>query len=321
MKKNRAVTNTRISTDILLLIIYVIMCLIIFALTIITSGQNKFLTPNNITNVIRQTSINGVIAIGMTVVVITGGIDLSVGSVVGLSGVLVAKFMAQSNMGILPAILVAALVSTLIGVLNGIIIFDGKVPAFIATLGMMTAVRGLIMLVTSARMVSGLPRAFTDFAQATFLGLPALFYIWLIIMLVTAFILKYTTFGRHLYAIGSNIESARLSGINVRLTTYGAYIYCSFLCAIAGIKMASRLGNGVPTGGQGYETDAIASAVIGGASLSGAEGTVLGTVIGALIMQTFRNGGNLLRINPHLMEIVIGLLIIGAVLIDKRTKK
>jgi len=284
-------------------------------------ASSKFLTPNNLSNLLRQTSINGVVAIGMTVVIISAGIDLSVGAVVGLSGILASSFMTTGGMSIPVAIFVAVLLSTLVGLFNGIVIFDGKVPAFIATLGAMTAVRGLVMLTTNARMVAGLPKSFTNFAQATILGLPGLTFVWLIIVIITALILKFTTFGRNIYAIGSNIEAARLSGINIRLTTYGVYSYGALLSAIAGVMMTARLGNGVPTGGMGYETDAIASAVIGGASLSGAEGTIIGTVLGSIIMQTLRNGGNLLGINPFIMEIVIGLLIIGAVMLDKRRSK
>lgn len=317
---NKKIFRKTKSTEFILLVILVAMAACITVATIIVSGKNNFLTGNNVSNIVRQTSINGVIALGMTIVIISAGIDLSVGAVVGFSGVLVALLMQKFGMAPLVAIVITIPVSTLIGLFNGIVIYDGKVPPFIATLGTMTAVRGLIMLITNARMVSGLPKSFTNFAQMSFLGIPALFLVWLAIILLTAFIVKYTRFGRNVYAIGSNMEAARLSGINVRLATYGVYVYCAFLCSIAGIMMTTRLGNGVPTGGTGFETDAIASAVIGGASLAGAEGTVLGTILGAIIMQTFRNGGNLLGINSHLMEVVIGLLIIGAVLLDKRRK-
>lgn len=317
---NKKIFKKTKSTEFILLVILVAMAACITVATIIVSGKNNFLTGNNVSNIVRQTSINGVIALGMTIVIISAGIDLSVGAVVGFSGVLVALLMQKFGMAPLAAIIITIPVSTLIGLFNGIVIYDGKVPPFIATLGTMTAVRGLIMLITNARMVSGLPKSFTNFAQMSFLGIPALFLVWLAIILLTAFIVKYTRFGRNVYAIGSNMEAARLSGINVRLATYGVYVYCAFLCSIAGIMMTTRLGNGVPTGGTGFETDAIASAVIGGASLAGAEGTVLGTILGAIIMQTFRNGGNLLGINSHLMEVVIGLLIIGAVLLDKRRK-
>jgi ribose transport system permease protein len=170
-------------------------------------------------------------------------------------------------------------------------------------------------------MIGGLPKAFTNFAQKDFLRIPSLFIVWLIIILLATFIMKKTHFGRNVYAIGSNEEAARLSGINIRKNMYSIYAICAFMSAVAGILMTSRLGNGIPTGGMGYELDAIAAAVIGGASLSGAEGTIFGTVLGAIIMATLRNGGNLLGINSFILEIAIGALIVIAVLIDKKKKK
>ena len=261
-------------------------------------ASDVFLTTNNLQNLIRQTAIYGVIAIGMTFVIMSGGIDLSVGSVVGLSGVICAMLMSNASWPIFPAAVAAVLVATLVGVFNGIIIFDGKVPPFIATLGVNTAMRGVIMLITGARMISGLPKAFTSFSRDTFLYIPMLGWVWFIIIAVAIVVIKYTTFGRNNFAVGSNTEAARLSGINIRLTTYGVYTVCAFLSAIAGVLMTARLGNGVPTGGEGYETDAIAAAVLGGASLTGAEGSIIGTVLGSLIMATLRNGGNLLASTP-----------------------
>lgn len=176
------------------------------------------------------------------------------------------------------------------------------------------------MLISGARMVSGLDRAFTKFAQAKFLGLPSLFVVWVIIIIIAYIIMKKMVFGRNIYALGSNKEAARLSGINIRITTYGIYMFGAFASAVAGILMTSRLANGIPTGGTGYELDAIAAAVVGGASLDGGEGTILGTVLGAIIMATLRNGGNLMGINPFILEIIIGSLIVVAVLVDKIRK-
>ena len=284
-------------------------------------ASDVFLTTNNLQNLIRQTAIYGVIAIGMTFVIMSGGIDLSVGSVVGLSGVICAMLMSNASWPIFPAAVAAVLVATLVGVFNGIIIFDGKVPPFIATLGVNTAMRGVIMLITGARMISGLPKAFTSFSRDTFLYIPMLGWVWFIIIAVAIVVIKYTTFGRNNFAVGSNTEAARLSGINIRLTTYGVYTVCAFLSAIAGVLMTARLGNGVPTGGEGYETDAIAAAVLGGASLTGAEGSIIGTVLGSLIMATLRNGGNLLGVNSFVLDIIIGLMIVFAVMLDKKRKK
>ncbi|HIT68363.1 MAG TPA: ABC transporter permease [Candidatus Aphodomonas merdavium] len=306
---------SNISTVALLLILVAVMFIAL------ACASDVFLTTNNLQNLIRQTAIYGVIAIGMTFVIMSGGIDLSVGSVVGLSGVICAMLMSNASWPIFPAAVAAVLVATLVGVFNGIIIFDGKVPPFIATLGVNTAMRGVIMLITGARMISGLPKAFTSFSRDTFLYIPMLGWVWFIIIAVAIVVIKYTTFGRNNFAVGSNTEAARLSGINIRLTTYGVYTVCAFLSAIAGVLMTARLGNGVPTGGEGYETDAIAAAVLGGASLTGAEGSIIGTVLGSLIMATLRNGGNLLGVNSFVLDIIIGLMIVFAVMLDKKRKK
>jgi ribose transport system permease protein len=188
-------------------------------------------------------------------------------------------------------------------------------------MGSMTIVRNFILLITGAKTISGLPKSFTAFASASFMKIPYLFFAWLLIIIVAMFIAKKTTFGRNYYAYGSNKEAARLSGINVRFTVYGVYIFCAIVCGIAGILMAARLGNGVPTSGDGYELDAIAASVVGGASLDGGEGSVLGAVLGAMIMATLRQGGTLLGINSFIMEIIIGSLIVIAVVLDKLRKK
>ena len=286
---------------------------------VLTATSDSFLTINNLSNLVRQTAIVGVVAIGMSFVIITGGIDLSVGAVVGFSGIL-STILMKNGMDMILAIIVSILCSMLIGLVNGILIHNGKVPPFIATMGIMAIVRGMIMLVSGARMIAGLPKAFTNFAQINIIWIPSLFFVWLLVIFAAAFITKWTVFGRNVYAVGSNTEAARLSGINVKTVIYRTYILSAFTSAIAGILMTSRLGNGIPTAGQGYEMDAIAAAVLGGASLSGAEGTILGTVLGAIIMATLRNGGNLLGINPFILDISIGALIIIAVLIDQNTK-
>jgi len=285
-------------------------------LTIFTRG---FLTATNLSNLVRQTAINGIVALGMTLVIIAGGIDLSVGSVVGFAGILVAVLM-KSGVPVIWAVLASIIVSFLIGVINGFMVFDGHIPPFIATLGSMAIIRGAIMLISGARMIAGLPRSFLDFAQATVLGFPSLFLVWLLLIFFSIFLTRHTPFGRNVYTIGSNIEVARLSGINIRLTTYMIYGLSGLMAGIAGILMTSRLANGIPTGGQGYEMDAIASCVIGGASLSGAEGTILGTVMGAFIIATMRNGGNLLGIDRFILQIVNGVIIVVAVYIDQYRK-
>jgi ribose transport system permease protein len=295
--------------------------LILAALFVVLSLTSPtFLTLNNLSNLVRQVAIIGVVAIGMTLVIISAGIDLSVGSVVGFSNILVAILMVN-GVPIIPSIILALIASTALGVLNGVLIHDGRVPAFIATMGIMTAVRGLLMLISNARMIAGLPKPFLNFAQISILWLPSLFFVWLVMIVIAVLITKWMRFGRNVFSIGSNPEASRLSGINIRFTVYGVYAFSAFCSAVAGILLTSRLANGIPTSGEGYELDAIAAAVVGGASLMGGEGTILGTVLGAMIIATLRNGGNLLGINPFILQIAIGTLIVAAVLIDQLNKR
>lgn len=300
----------------------IIIVIIMWALlAIVTKGS--FYSWSNIKNLIRQSSINGVVAIGMTLIIITGGIDLSVGSIVGLSGMIYAILTSSRGDFRFPSVVsifIALGVSALIGLANAVIIYDGKVPAFIATLGMMTLTRGIIMYISSGRMITGIPTKYKQLAVAEFLGMPILGWIWIILVVLMMFILKYTRWGRNLYAIGSNEEAAFFSGINIRLNIYSFYIVAALFSGIAGLMLGSRMAAGVPTAGQGYELDAIASVVIGGASLSGGVGTVFGTALGALLIQTIRNGGNLLGIDPFVMQIIIGAIIILAVLFDQLIK-
>ena len=306
--------NTEMRTELYLVGLLAVLFLF-FSVT-----SDVFLTVNNLKTLVRQVSIYGIIAIGMLVVIISAGIDLSVGSVTGLSGVVAALCMA-GGMSISISLIIALVSGIIVGLVNGILVHDGKVPPFIATMGTMTVVRAIIMLLTNASMISGQPQSFKRIAQTEILNIPFLFVVWLLMILIAWFITKKTVFGRNVYAIGSNREAARLSGINIRKTIYGVYIFSAFVCSIAGILLTARLGNGVPTAGAGYELDAIASAVVGGASLDGGTGSVIGTVLGSMIMATLRQGGVLLGINAFVLEIIIGSLIVVAVLIDKLRRK
>ena len=297
-----------------------ILIILVAMFIVLSIATNKFMTWDNMTNLMKQTSINGVVAIGMTFVIISSGIALSVGAIVGFSGIISALLMVN-GWAIAPAVCVAILASAGVGIANGVLVHDGKVPPFIATLGTMTIVRGMIMLISGARMVAGMPDEFVNFSTSNFLGLPSLAIVWIVAVIIALLLLKFTMFGRNVYSIGSNEEATRLSGVNIRLNIYGIYLVSALCSAVAGIMLASRVGNGLPSGGDGYELDAIAASVVGGASLSGGEGSIVGTVIGALIMQTLRNGGNLLGANSFVLEICIGALIIVAVLIDKAKKK
>ncbi|BES64261.1 ribose ABC transporter permease [Gottschalkiaceae bacterium SANA] len=293
--------------------------LIVFII-IMSFASDRFLTLGNISNLLRSTSIVGVAAVGMTFVIISAGIDLSVGSVLGLSGIIAALLMT-SGVPIILSVIGAMICGTVVGVIQGWVIHKGSVPPFIATLAGMMIIRGGVMLITGANMVSGLPKSFRSFATAEFLGLPAVFFIWVVVLGLGAFIAKYTKFGRNIYAIGSNEEAARLSGINIKKNIVAVYGFCAFTASIAGVLFLVRLGNGIPSAGQGYEMDAVAAAVVGGASLMGAEGSILGTFLGAIIIAMIRNGGNLLGINPFILNIIVGSLIVIAVLLDQQGKK
>lgn len=296
-----------------------LLVIVVFLIIILSFATKNFFTPNNIRNLVRQTSVNGIIALGMTFVIISGGIDLSVGSIVGVASIVVAKLLA-SGMAIFPSVLIAIIVCTMLGMVNGLIIHYGKVPPFIATLGMMQAARGIVMLLSNARMIAGLPKAFTNFSQSLMLGLPSLFFVWLLVILFTFVVTTRMIFGRNIFAYGSNVEAAKLSGINVARVTVSVYAISGLLSGLAGVLMTSRLANGIPTAGQGYEMDAIASAVVGGASLSGGSGTILGTVLGALLISIIQNGGNLLGINSFILQIIVGVLIVASVWIDQKRK-
>ncbi|WP_312500854.1 ABC transporter permease [Lacrimispora sp.] len=312
-KKKQNLLLTRFQTELLLVGI-------LFALFLFFGVKSPvFLKVDTLMKLLKQASIYGIIAIGMTFVITSSGIDLSVGSVVGLSGIVVSMCMV-SGIPVIVSILIAIGASMLVGLFNGVLVHNAKVPPFIATMASMTVVRNVILLMTGAKTISNLPQSFTSFASGSVLGIPNMFLTWLAIIFLGIFITGRTVFGRNIYAYGSNKESARLSGINISSTVYGVYIFSSIVCGIAGILMAARLGNGVPTSGVGYELDAIAASVVGGASLDGGEGSVIGTVLGAMIMATLRQGGTLLGINSFIMEIIIGSLIAIAVVIDKMRK-
>jgi ribose/xylose/arabinose/galactoside ABC-type transport system permease subunit len=312
-KKKQNLFLSRFQTELLLVGILVVLFLFFGV------KSPVFLKVETLMKLLKQASIYGIIAIGMTFVITSSGIDLSVGSVVGLSGIVVSMCMV-SGIPVILSILIAIGASIFVGLFNGVLVHNAKVPPFIATMASMTVVRNVILLMTGAKTISNLPQSFTSFASGSVLGIPNMFLTWLAIIILGIFITGRTVFGRNIYAYGSNKESARLSGINISSTVYGVYIFSSIVCGIAGILMAARLGNGVPTSGVGYELDAIAASVVGGASLDGGEGSVIGTVLGAMIMATLRQGGTLLGINSFIMEIMIGSLIAIAVVIDKMRK-
>mgnify|MGYP000963246507 FL=1 len=282
---------------------------------ILTVSTDFFLTGKNLLTILRQISINVLLAFGMTFVLIVGGIDLTVGSVVGASGVAVVMLI-EAGFPIPIAIICALLLGALIGLINGSIIAYTGMPAFIVTLSMQGVVRGVAYIITDGRSVASSNKFFTTIGNSYFFGIPIPIYIVVFVMIIISIILYRTKFGRRMYAIGGNATAAKFSGIKIKSLVVRVYIISAVLSALAGIVLASRMYSGQPTAGQGYESDAIAAAVLGGTSFSGGIGTVGGTLIGALVIGVLSNGLNLLHISSYVQMVIKGIVIILAVGID-----
>ncbi len=281
-----------------------------------TMASDEFLTGDNLANLARQVAIFGIIAVGQLLVILTAGIDLSVGSVLGLTGCVTAQLLVE-GMPVPLAIVVGLAVGVGLGLFNGALVAYGKLPPFIVTLGMLGIARGLVLVLTDASTVQPLPESFGNIANGDFLGLPNLLWMFAVVVAITAFVLRRTVFGRYIYAVGSNPESARLAGVPVTAVLVSVYSIAGLLAAVGGVLFASRLNAGIPTAGTGYELNAIAACVIGGASLFGAKGGAFGAAAGALIVATLNNGGNLLAVNAFYLQIIIGALILIAVAFDQ----
>jgi ribose transport system permease protein len=289
---------------------------LIFLIILLSFTTDQFLTIPNLLNVCRQVVITSILGIGGTFVIIGGGIDLSIGSLLALTAAYAAKIMILTN-SVMFSVLIAIIVGLLLGLFQGFLITKFNIAPFAVTLGGMSIFRGMTLLFTNGIPISKLPQNFRWFGSGMINWFPVPVLFLLIITLIGHFVLSKTKIGRYVYAIGSNENTSRLSGINVkfyRLITYGISGLC---CAIAGIILTGRINSAHPYAGQGYELNAIAAVVIGGASLQGGEGTVFGTIIGALIIGVIGNGLNLLQINAFWQQITIGTVIIIAVIIDK----
>ena len=288
----------------------VILCCLFSVIT------DNFLTAKNIMNIALQTSICAIVSIGMTYVIGGGGIDLSVGSVAAFCGMTGALLM-KAGFPIWLSVTAAVMIGGLLGILNGFVIAVMGIAPFIATLGMNSVIRGTVYVMTDGVPVTGLPKGFGKIGGGRIGGwLPYAVIIMAVIAVIMAVILKKSHFGRNIFAVGSNEQTAYLSGVKVIHTKIGMYMTCGILSAIAGIILTSRLVTAAPTAGDAYETDAIAATVIGGASLAGGSGSISGTMIGAFIMGVLRNGLNLVGLNYFWQQIAIGFVIIIAVYID-----
>lgn len=296
---------------------------LLFLVVVVSFLNPNFFTVDNILNILRQTSVNAIIAVGMTLVILTAGIDLSVGSVLALCGAFAASLIAL-EVPVMVAVPTALLAGAALGGISGIIIAKGKVQAFIATLVTMTLLRGVTMVYTDGRPIS---TGFTDTADAFAwfgtgyaLGIPVPVWMMVVVFAAAWYLLNHTRFGRYIYAMGGNESAARLSGINVDRVKIGVYAICGLLSALAGIIVTSRLSSAQPTAGMGYELDAIAAVVLGGTSLMGGKGRIMGTLIGALIIGFLNNALNLLDVASYYQMIAKAVVILLAVLVDNKNK-
>jgi inositol transport system permease protein len=303
---------------------------LIFVAMIVVASVLKpaFVSSTNLINIVRQMSIVGLIALGVTGVIVSGGIDLSSGSVVGLTAVVAASlaqmpdysaaFYPGLHLPVIMPVLAACLVGALVGLINGSLVAKARIPPFIATLGAYTAIRGAANLYTGGRPISNLTDEYNFVGQGDVFGLPVPIIILVVMAAVTHILYAHTKFGKYIYAIGGNEQAARVSGINASRYKMLIYVYASFLAGLAGLVVSSRIGSGQPGLGVGYELDAIAAAVIGGTSLSaGGIGTVAGTIVGALIIGVLNNTLDLMNVSAFWQQIVKGCIIVGAVIIDQ----
>lgn len=296
---------------------------LIVLIAVVSVLNEYFFTVSNLLNILRQTSVIAILAAGMTLVILTAGIDLSVGSTLALCGAFAAS-MISLEVSVFIAIPVSLLGGAALGSMAGLIIAKGKVQAFIATLVMMTLLRGVTMVYTDGRPIS---TGFTDvsdsfawFGTGYLFGIPVPVWLMLFVFSGTWYLLNHTRFGRYIYALGGNESATKLSGINVDRIKIGVYSICGLLSALAGIIITSRLSSAQPTAGMGYELDAIAAVVVGGTSLAGGRGYIMGTLIGALIIGVLNNALNLLDVSSYFQMIVKAAVILLAVLVDNKQK-
>lgn len=301
----------------------------ILLLTILTGGT--FFQAQNLINVVRQVAAIGIIAIGMTFVIISKGIDLSVGSIVAVAAVVATSLAQQStatnlmypglDLPVIVAILVGLLVGLGLGAVNGFLIAYTHIAPFIATLGMMTAARGLALIYSDGRPISRLKDGFNWIGQGDFLFVPVPIWLFAIVAVISTVLMNYTRFGRYVFALGGNEQAARVSGINISRILLLIYTFSGLLAGLAGMLLAARIGSGNPQLGTAIELDAITAAVIGGTSFNGGIGTVWGTIVGALIIGIINNGLDLMNVSPFMQQVVKGVIIVVAIIIDERKNR
>ena len=299
---------------------YGMVLILVLMIVVMTIVEPVFIKSANIINIFKQVAVIGTLAYGVTLIIITGGIDLSSGSVVALVGVVTASLAGPTG-NIFIAMAVGLLVGAACGGVNGFILAKTGIPPFIVTLGMMTVARGLALTYSGGRPISDIASSFLYVGTGKIGFLPVPVLIFLLMGLITHIILRKTPFGKKIYAIGGNEQAAKVCGINVKKSIIMIYTYAGIMSAVGGIILTARVSSGNPTAGLSYELDAIASAVIGGTSLTGGVGFISGTIIGALIIGVLNNGLTLIGVSPYLQQIVKGVIIVGAVVLDAYRNK
>lgn len=295
---------------------YIIVLAIIAESIVFAALAPQFLSFDNFVNVALSIAVIGILAVGMTFVILTGGIDLSIGSVVALAGV-AAAIVAQRTEMVWLAFLVALGIGFASGVFNGLTVAYFRVPPFVVTLAVLTIARGLAFILSGGRSIGNLPDNFGGLGKSVLIGIPVSVWLMLATFASGWFLLRHTTFGRYVYAVGGNREAAFLAGVRTKSVELRVYILNGLLVGLAAIVLASRLGAGVPNSGLQYELDVIAAVVVGGTSLSGGRGSIISTFLGAIFIGVLNNGLNLAGIDPYLQKIVLGIVILLAVLADK----
>ncbi|OXS58982.1 sugar ABC transporter permease [Cohnella sp. CIP 111063] len=300
---------------------YGLIAILLGAVVILSLVSDTFLTVTNLMNVLRQVSINGILAVGMTFIILTAGIDLSIGSLMAVAAVIATSIVAHDPGAVGWALLAGVAASGLLGGVSGTMSAKLNVAPFVATLAMMTIARGIALIYTNGRPIVVSSDPFKFLGQGYIGPIPVPVLIFIAVTAVMGIVLYKTKFGRYVYAIGGNENASKISGIRVDRVKIWVYVINGFLAGLAGILLSSRISSGQPNSGMGYELDAIAAVVIGGTSLFGGRGSLLGTIVGVLIIGVINNGLNLLDVSSYWQQIIKGLIIAGAVILDQRAKR
>ncbi|MEA5013317.1 MAG: ABC transporter permease [Candidatus Limiplasma sp.] len=293
--------------------IFLVLVVMLIFFSIVAPG---FFSKTTFLNILRQVAVNGIAAVGMTMVILTGGIDISVGSIVGSTSVLCAMMMTTLQIHPVLAVLLTLLFGQLVGLANGFMVYKIKIPPMIATLASLSILRGMAYIFSGGLPIYNLPEGFTVLGQGYFLGIPIPVLIMIACFALGWFVLEHTSYGRYVYGIGSNVESSRLSGINVGKIMVSVYGMCGMLASLAGVVYLSRVNSGQPKGGEGYEMDIITAVVLGGVSTTGGEGKIIRVVVGLLIMGVLMTGMTMMNIQEYYQRVVKGVVLIVAISYD-----